>query len=182
MFPTIEKCFYENFPWSGILLPDHGEVWSLKWERKILEKELLFSVRGVRLPYLLEKRISFKSENEIVIDYKLSNLSDFPMDFIWAGHIMLRPEKGCKMKFHEKMKKAVCTYSESGAIGKFGDEFDFPIVPLNGTSSLYDISSLMVKRREMIFRSSILEKSLKRAGVWLNIQPEKYLQYVLMKI
>ncbi len=139
MFPTIEKCFYESFPWAGAVLPDHGEVWSLNWESKIQKDELLFSVKGIRIPYRLEKKISFKTENEIKIYYRLTNLSDFLIDFIWAGHIMLKPEKGCMMKFPEDMKKAVCTISESGAIGKYGDEFKFPIAQ-NSEGKHYDIS------------------------------------------
>jgi hypothetical protein len=31
MFPTISRCFYEADPWSGVEVPDHGEVWSIPW-------------------------------------------------------------------------------------------------------------------------------------------------------
>src|SRR5215467_5754773 len=27
MFPTIGECTYQQFPWKGTPLPDHGEVW-----------------------------------------------------------------------------------------------------------------------------------------------------------
>ena len=28
MFPTIDICNYENEPWKGVKMADHGEVWS----------------------------------------------------------------------------------------------------------------------------------------------------------
>ena len=31
MFPSIDKCFYEGYPWRGTPIPDHGEVWSIPW-------------------------------------------------------------------------------------------------------------------------------------------------------
>jgi hypothetical protein len=30
MFPTIDTCNYENEPWNGVKMADHGEVWSLR--------------------------------------------------------------------------------------------------------------------------------------------------------
>ena len=32
MFPTILECFYPDFPWKGVSMPDHGEVWALDWD------------------------------------------------------------------------------------------------------------------------------------------------------
>src|SRR5665647_2081895 len=31
MFPTIDVCSYENEPWKGVKMADHGEVLSLPW-------------------------------------------------------------------------------------------------------------------------------------------------------
>ncbi len=58
MFPTIEESFYPDYPWEGILLPDHGEVWSLPWDYNIKSDAVKMSVNGIRLPYRLEKEIS----------------------------------------------------------------------------------------------------------------------------
>ena len=32
MLPTISECYYQDFPWKGTYLPDHGEVWTLDWD------------------------------------------------------------------------------------------------------------------------------------------------------
>ena len=70
MFPTIDACYYDPFPWSGTKMADHGEVWSLPWQCEILENNrLFFSVHGVRFPYRLEKWISFTAPGILRTDY-----------------------------------------------------------------------------------------------------------------
>ncbi|MHB8276843.1 MAG: hypothetical protein ACYDIA_04225 [Candidatus Humimicrobiaceae bacterium] len=42
IFPTIDECFYVTYPWKGIPIPDHGEVWSIPWQLDIENKNLHF--------------------------------------------------------------------------------------------------------------------------------------------
>ena len=42
MFLTVDECYYENDPWKGIKMADHGEVWSLPWECEIINNCLQF--------------------------------------------------------------------------------------------------------------------------------------------
>lgn len=49
MFPTIDECFYESYPWKGTRIPDHGEVWSIPWQHSMEDNRLHFSTHGVRL-------------------------------------------------------------------------------------------------------------------------------------
>ena len=55
MFPTIDACYYDRFPWQGVKMADHGEVWSLAWEAQAQGDCLHFGVNGVRFPYRLEE-------------------------------------------------------------------------------------------------------------------------------
>jgi hypothetical protein len=137
MFPNIDQCFYDAEPWSGVKLPDHGEVWALPWNYLIEGDQVEFNVKGVRLPYLLSKRVSLH-QSKLEITYKVQNLSSFPMDFIWASHMMLSSEKGCYFKFPEGLSKAYTTMSDSGAIGAYGDTFSYPLVQ-QPNGSMYDI-------------------------------------------
>ncbi len=59
MFPTIDRCYYERYPWQGTPIPDHGEVWSIPWSATITGDQLHMATYGVRFPYRLEKWISF---------------------------------------------------------------------------------------------------------------------------
>src|SRR5688572_3901321 len=51
MFPTIDKCDYENEPWKGVEMVDHGEVWSLPWRFVQTNGVLEFLVQGIHFPY-----------------------------------------------------------------------------------------------------------------------------------
>jgi hypothetical protein len=124
MFPTIDVCHYENKPWEGIKLADHGEVWSLKWQYSADNGSLNMLVKGARFPYTLEKRVYFASENSMCLDYTLTNLSPFDFEFLWAGHLMINIQEGTKVKVPDDCKQAV-TVLTSGK-GKFGDINDWP--------------------------------------------------------
>jgi hypothetical protein len=95
-----------------------------------------FETFGVRLPYKLTKTLAMES-GTIRSEYTLENLSPFPMDYIWAAHMMLEAEKGCVYEFPDGLNRAYCTLTESGAIGRYGDTFDFPLAPQKDGSS-YD--------------------------------------------
>lgn len=126
MFPTIDRCYYEEYPWEGTLLPDHGEVWSLKWDEIVRENALHLTVHGVRLPYRLEKSISLPDDDTLRVEYRLVNLSDFPLSFLWAAHIMINIEESTQLILPESVRKGVTVFSKSGRIGGYGDEFDWP--------------------------------------------------------
>ncbi len=64
MFPTIDACHYEEFPWQGVQLPEHGEVWALDWNMVVQDSALTASVHGVRLPYRLTRRMSLPAANQ----------------------------------------------------------------------------------------------------------------------
>jgi len=126
MFPTIDECFYERYPWKGIRVPDHGEVWSLKWHYRIDNQSIIMSVHGIRLPYLLEKEVLFIKDNTIRIKYRLKNLSPFEMDFLWAAHIMLNIEPDDKILLPDKVESVNTILSKSGRMGNYGDTVKWP--------------------------------------------------------
>ncbi len=126
MFPTIDECHYESFPWQGVRLPDHGEVWSLPWEHEVQAGSVLLRVRGVRLPYSLEKRLSLASDRTLRVDYALANESDFAMDFLWAAHVMAAFGEGWRIHLPRCCRTAVTALSRSGRRGRYGDAFPWP--------------------------------------------------------
>ena len=126
MFPTIDTCFYEKFPWQGVKLADHGEVWNLKAVTKIFKDEVSFTIHGIRLPYVFEKRARFISDSVLRIDYRVINNTQFDMEFLWAAHTMLNAEPGVRIIVPPELKKAVAVFSNTGRIGKYGEEFDWP--------------------------------------------------------
>ena len=122
MFPTIDICHYEGFPWAGAKLPDHGEVCSLSWDYAIEDDCLYMCTYGVRLPYKLEKWVRFESDDLLNINYKATNPSSFDMDFIWAAHPMINAEAGGEIILPYKSEQDMtCVFSMDESFGKYGD-------------------------------------------------------------
>lgn len=130
MFPTIDRCFYEGHPWHGTPIPDHGEVWSIPWDCEVKNDRLHLATYGVRFPYRLEKWVSFSDENTLHLAYKLTNLSAFAFDFMWAAHPMFYLEEGAELALPVGVQKVVTTLNVAGSMGNYGDEFDWPIARL----------------------------------------------------
>ena len=130
MFPTIDECHYETYPWKGTRLPDHGEVWSIPWDQAVTGSSLHFSVHGVRFPYRLEKRVRCTGDHALHIEYKLTNLSAFDFRFMWAAHTMFYLEEGCELVRPPGVKSIISTRSKSGDLGRYGDEFPWPAFTL----------------------------------------------------
>ena len=126
MFPTIDECEYEDFPWKGIVLADHGEVWSLPWKVVSHDEQMLkLSVQGIRIPYILEKTIVL-TEQGVRLDYVLSNPTPFDFDYLWGGHMMINVEEGMKVVLPEDYKTAVTVFSNG--VSKFGDTHNWPLL------------------------------------------------------
>jgi len=134
MFPTIDACYYDRFPWQGTKMADHGEVWSLPWEHQVEADNLYFAVYGVRFPYKLEKWVSFREDSLLRLDYRLTNPSPFDFDFVWAAHMMINIEEEAELVLPEGVKSIVGTFSLTGNFGIYGDEFAWPIGTLPDSS------------------------------------------------
>ncbi|MCL4394572.1 MAG: hypothetical protein M1482_07185 [Chloroflexi bacterium] len=132
MFPTIDQCYYDRFPWAGTKMADHGEVWSLRWEENHTNDHLHFAVSGVRFPYRLEKTAAFTQEGILRLDYRLTNLSDFDFDFLWAAHPLFVLEDGVELVLPEGIQTVVRTLSMGHEAGVYGDEFDWPVCQMPG--------------------------------------------------
>ena len=153
MFPTMEECHYESYPWKGTRIPDHGEVWSIPWDHCVENERLHFATYGVRFPYKLEKLAYFSHDAVLRIDYRLTNLSSFDFDFMWAAHTMLNLEEEAELVLPPGVRSVVATLSLSGSLGKYGDESRWPISRLpDGTErDLRRIRSKKTKNADKYF-------------------------------
>lgn len=128
MFPTIDTVYYADYPWAGAKIPDHGEVCGLKWEYMINHDCLYMWVYGVRLPYKFEKWITFEFDDKLKIEYKVTNLSNFDMDFIWAAHPMIIVEENGEILVPGYDNEGItCVFSFDKGFGVYGDKMTWPI-------------------------------------------------------
>ncbi|HEY3340563.1 MAG TPA: hypothetical protein VGK81_01040 [Anaerolineae bacterium] len=126
MFPTIDACYYQNAPWKGTPIPDHGEVWSLPWDCQMDGNRLHLATHGVRFPYRLEKWAGMAGPAALQIDYRLTNLSAFDMDFMWAAHMMIILQEGAELVLPLGVKQVVNRVSFNGRLGNYGNVLDWP--------------------------------------------------------
>jgi hypothetical protein len=76
MFPTIDKYYYDRYPWQGVPVPDHGEVCGLEWKYETKKSALRMWTHSPRFGYKFEKTIS-EIKDGVSIDYLVTNNTQF---------------------------------------------------------------------------------------------------------
>jgi galactose mutarotase-like enzyme len=144
-FPSICQTRFPCSPWQDVLIPDHGEIWSLPWEARITDGnsqiEIATTVNGVRLPYTFERVIRIADdEPTLSFRYSVQNRSDSPMPFIWSCHPTLAVIPGNRLLVPiEEVTLFGSRNERFGAEGKLlhwprvvdieGSSWDFTILP-----------------------------------------------------
>jgi galactose mutarotase-like enzyme len=157
MFPTIDACYYDRYPWAGTKMADHGEVWSLPWEAVIGDEGIRFSVYGVRFPYRLEKYVHLTGANILRLDYRLTNLSHFDFNCLWSAHPMFNLEEGAELVLPNGVQQIVSTLDISGKLGAYGDVFPWPDFTLPDGSRI-DFRKMRPKTARDAYKYFIKEK------------------------
>lgn len=99
-FPTVAACAYPRAPHRGTPLPDHGELWPLAWETRVAEETgtIASTVRGTALPYEFQRTIRLLPDAPVVrMEYRVRNLSDDDLVYIWSAHPLLAVEPGMRL-------------------------------------------------------------------------------------
>ena len=123
--PTIAPCRV-----AGRDLPDHGEVWSAPWTVTSATLSAEWIETNIRLPLSpLELRRSVSlTDNEILFDYLLTNLSSKPESFLWAFHPLMALETGDCIDLPPHIK-SVKVGAVKGIVGPVADRWDWPAQP-----------------------------------------------------
>lgn len=137
MFPTISECCYEQFPWQGTVLPDHGEVWTIPWKAETVPGGVTMHVYGIRLPYLLSKTLTLDGPG-VRIDYRAENLSPFPLSFLWAAHPLFNAAEGMEFIIPRGMDSIINAFPGS-RLPAYGGSYGFPRAEVEGKEP-FDLS------------------------------------------
>ncbi|MBD3917250.1 hypothetical protein H8B09_00670 [Paenibacillus sp. PR3] len=111
-FPTIDACSIELEDAVVVSLPDHGEVWSLSWEASLGADSVCCSVNGAALPYELSRTISFADEGIVRMDYRVVNLGEQSMPFLWVPHPQFAVEEPTQLELPTSTEDALCVFGE----------------------------------------------------------------------
>lgn len=161
-FPTVGGCPYPNHPWQGADVPDHGELWCLPWEYEITKDKLRTWVRGVRLPYLFERTISFETlarhaKQYIRLTYSVTNDSPHDMPFLYAFHPLFKAETKSRIMLPPGANVVTASSSE-GRLGKPMTEHQWPEVTDFSLDKAYDrsvVRSSRTKESEKLFTTPL---------------------------
>jgi galactose mutarotase-like enzyme len=123
--PTVGACRYPAKA-SDICLPDHGEVWSVPWEWQALGNNLELRCRGTQVPFAFQKNISLEG-NRLTISYKLENLSDDEMPYLWSSHPLFIVRPGDRIMIPAEVTEVFIDQSHTGRWGRFGDRCHWPV-------------------------------------------------------
>ncbi len=124
-FPTVSQCDYPVAPFAGVVLPDHGELWSVPWKHEVIDGELHLAVTGVRLPYVFRTRIKLL-ENVLETNYRLTNESDVAFEWLWSAHPLLAAERHAEIVLPKEVDRVLVNSSAGNNLGKSGDFCNWP--------------------------------------------------------
>ena len=96
-FPTVGPCPLPGRP--DVILPDHGELWSLPWECRVYDlaggTAFTGTARGKLLPYDFHREVILDQQDPVVrFHYRLRHLGDAPFPWIWSAHPIFNVQPG----------------------------------------------------------------------------------------
>jgi galactose mutarotase-like enzyme len=96
-FPTVGPCPMPGA--AGLLLPDHGELWSLPWDSRVYDfaggTAFTGTVRGELLPYEFHREVILERDEPVVrFHYRLRHLGDTSFPWIWSAHPLFNVQPG----------------------------------------------------------------------------------------
>jgi hypothetical protein len=85
-FPSIAEVVYPKEPWTGTVVPDHGELWTLPWHYQVEVDTLRMWTHSVRFAYHFQRTFHFTPSGGIDLAYEVSNPTPFPLHGFWSMH------------------------------------------------------------------------------------------------
>jgi galactose mutarotase-like enzyme len=125
-FPAIAPGKYPLPPYSGLEIPDHGELWAVPWQVEVVEGGLRMWAEGRVLPYRLERTLlASPGGHALRLHYRLVSLGHSPLAFCWSSHPVIAPTPGMRVLLPEGAEVRV----EGGVgdrLGPPGTHFRWP--------------------------------------------------------
>jgi hypothetical protein len=138
--PTIAPCAYPGASFGDVWLPDHGDLWSIPWSVLNCDRQkVILEVRSPNLPYSFQKRVHLVDQS-ILLTYKMTNLGDARLLYLWSAHPLLRVEAGQQIllppEVHELWINSCC----DNWLGRHGETCGWPSAQLlNGGNERLDV-------------------------------------------
>jgi galactose mutarotase-like enzyme len=122
-FPTVSSCSV-SFNGETIDLPDHGELWTSRWEVEQSGPGVKLTTYGKKLDYRFTKWIQLDGDS-IIIRYRVENVGKSAIPFIWSSHPLLNVDPGDELMLHSEINEVLVDGMTEEEIGKFGDRLSW---------------------------------------------------------
>ena len=175
MIPTIDKCVYPEGTYKGNILPDHGDVWSIPWHTDIKKDTIVGKVKLKSLPLEFHKSLTFETDNVVRVEYKVKNLGNENISYLWALHGLMIFDDETKIIFPKEAKN-ILNVHENSVLGSCGERYSFPLVK-DIDDNLVDLSYLKHYRDGESYKYYFLD-DLKVGEVGLHYLDKK-VKYIL---
>ncbi len=110
-FPSIVPCNVET---NGIRveIPDHGDLWRLRWRCEKSHDEIHQNVTGISLPFQFNKVLRL-SGSSLEIEYRLTNIGTESWPYVWSAHPLFAISEGDRIV----LPSSVTTVKVKSSIG-----------------------------------------------------------------
>jgi hypothetical protein len=125
-FPTIGEVVYPEDPWKGVVVPDHGELWTLPWQWDFQDDTLRMWTHSVRFAYRFERSFRFTATTTVEISYRVSNPTPFALKALWSMHPFLSVTPTSRVLLPPDVRVRV-ELSLNERIGSFLSEHAWPL-------------------------------------------------------
>jgi galactose mutarotase-like enzyme len=98
-FPNVAAGRYPESPWNHVHLLDLGEWTHGTWKvQRNNRAEIVLSMKGRALPYMVTKAIHFVNDETLQIGYRVENIGQAPFKFLWSAHPLITVEDDFELK------------------------------------------------------------------------------------
>ena len=129
-FPTIDKSSV-IVAGKNIEYPDHGEIWSAKFDYKINDETVMLKYNSKILDYSYKKNIHLQGDR-VIVEYSIENSGKAEFPCIFAMHCLINCEKDMKLLFPKGTDKVINVH-KSRYLGEVSKVHNFPLTSdING--------------------------------------------------
>ncbi len=121
--PSVAACRVR-----GRKIPDHGEVWHLRWSldlEALAARKLRATMPLAISPFVFSRTIQVGDDGDFVFDYSLNNTGTEPEPFLWCLHPLLNLEPGDRLDLPAEVR-SLRLNGGLGAPMNLGDRWDYP--------------------------------------------------------
>ncbi|MEO8294735.1 MAG: hypothetical protein ABI613_04395 [Gemmatimonadota bacterium] len=161
-FPTVGPSPVPGKP--GFMLPDHGELWSAKWENRVYElgtaSAFVSTVQGEIFPCEFHREVIVDHQDPVIhFSYRLRHTGGTAFPWIWSAHALLNVQPGTTVTLpsvHEMRVDAALPESPPFAMKLFGD------IGASGRAIVTD------PRRGERLELVVPPSQVPQVGLWIN--------------